>query len=370
MNKAQSTYLDLLRLLAAIGVFINHSATTLTPWVTPLISGHGSECVAVFFVLSGFVISYVAENRERDASTYIVARIGRLYSVALLAILVTLVADYAGNSINQEIYTRLSSEPRFYQAPSWPAVLSYLTFTNELWLTHKVVGTNSPYWSLGFEVPYYVIFGIALFARGNVRTILLGAAALIVGPKILAYLPLWLMGSLTFKLCERVKPSLLLGGLLMATSVLIYVATRTVLWQFFVPMYHPWSIWALAKGVIYFYPIGLAVAINLIGFSSVARHTEIKVFESGAISNSISWLAGASFTLYLMHLPLVFLAASVVPDIAKTPTHGVVSIFAIYAITLILAEFGERRKVAFRNAARYIFTRIPLARIKKGATPS
>lgn len=94
VQRGYSTYLDLLRLLAALAVFLGHASF-------PEFTGHTirmpdqlpHEAVIVFFVLSGYVISYVAQEREARAGSFFVSRAARIYSVAIPALIITLVVD-------------------------------------------------------------------------------------------------------------------------------------------------------------------------------------------------------------------------------------------------------------------------------------
>ena len=63
-----SVYLDLTRLCAAVLVFLMHSHYYLTPQLTYFVS-YGRESVAIFFVLSGFVIAFVSNEKRRIGAT-------------------------------------------------------------------------------------------------------------------------------------------------------------------------------------------------------------------------------------------------------------------------------------------------------------
>ena len=66
MNRATSLYLDLVRFTAALVVFFGHiCGSRFTGGLFWQVGPYADEAVDVFFVLSGFVIAYVAENRER-----------------------------------------------------------------------------------------------------------------------------------------------------------------------------------------------------------------------------------------------------------------------------------------------------------------
>ncbi|MES3043939.1 acyltransferase family protein, partial [Sphingomonas faeni] len=67
MTKNMSVYLSLLRFAAAIAVVLGHARAFVVPNLQNFLTIHGGEAVAVFFVLSGFVIRFVtAERGEKD----------------------------------------------------------------------------------------------------------------------------------------------------------------------------------------------------------------------------------------------------------------------------------------------------------------
>lgn len=101
MTQPLSLYLDLVRTMAAFIVVLSHLG------YGHLIGGHlwfftcfGNEAVMVFFVLSGLVIGYVTDRRELTLSHYATARMARLYSVILPAMVLTLILDGVGYAMN------------------------------------------------------------------------------------------------------------------------------------------------------------------------------------------------------------------------------------------------------------------------------
>ena len=81
-----SLYLDLVRFVAALSVFIAHSIQyNLYDGHVPL-ADYGHDAVIVFFVLSGLVISTTAARPTETWKTYLIARASRIYSVAIPAI--------------------------------------------------------------------------------------------------------------------------------------------------------------------------------------------------------------------------------------------------------------------------------------------
>ena len=88
-----SVYLDLVRFTAACFVYLYHSNQRwLVEPILPM-ANYGHTAVVVFFVLSGFVIAYVTDTKERDWPSYAASRLSRVYSVALPAVVLTLLLD-------------------------------------------------------------------------------------------------------------------------------------------------------------------------------------------------------------------------------------------------------------------------------------
>jgi len=348
LRSATSVYLDTLRWLAAVGVFLFHSGSFIAPWLLGVLRDQGSECVAVFFVLSGFVIRFVSLEKERSWPEYLRARAARLYSVTLIALVLTLGADAIGTRMNPEFYNQ---SDWFNPNTSVGDIVSYLTFTNEIWFRHSVVGSAQPYWSLGFEAAYYLFFAAAAYAGGWKRIALVILWAAIAGPKIVSALPLWLIGVATYEITRsaRFNPSFprLIGTALMIGSVAIYLLNKYEFWSYGAgALFKPDSLQALLHSAGFMTVVGVAVACNLVGFDLIARTG----FRWPSIfSRTIRWLAGGSFTLYLVHEPLFALARVTYPDVTTQRVLGSVIMVSVFCITLLVAELGERRKILFRR---------------------
>ena len=338
-----SLYLDALRLAAAFAVFLGHSKVLFFPALRlgPLF-GQAREAVAVFFVLSGFVIRFVTEEKEGDWTSYLVARCSRIYSVALVAVVLTLVADKIGSSWNAAYYDSLD----FYVPASLGSALQYLTFTNQLWFSHVIYGTDEPYWSLGFEVWYYVLFALAVFLPSRARIAAITLWLFICGPKIAAYLPLWLIGVAAYGAYSSYAPKWR-----RATACAVYVSTFPlyaaicfVLSKQTGNMYTTYDLLQEILNLGYFTAIGLLVAVNILAFDAVAGPRPVLGAKA---AKTLRWLAGASFTLYLMHQPLLIMISSLIPSSRTSATVGAACCAVTLLLVLLIAELGERRKKLF-----------------------
>jgi peptidoglycan/LPS O-acetylase OafA/YrhL len=105
MTPGLSIYLDLVR-VAALLVLLFHASYDRFGgnWLRPAFADSGQPAVIMFFVLSGFVIAWTADVKERTFNVYIVNRMARLWSVAVPALALTLFADKIGLAIDPKIY--------------------------------------------------------------------------------------------------------------------------------------------------------------------------------------------------------------------------------------------------------------------------
>ncbi|MEJ0017020.1 MAG: acyltransferase [Acetobacteraceae bacterium] len=351
MSRTTSIYLDAIRLTAALTVLFGHlSARRLTDGLLWQLGPIMEDAVTVFFVLSGFVIAYTADRSEQTAASYTIARAARIVSVAFPALLLTFVLDRIGSSLRPDLYGQWwGYEP---DGKLWQ-YLSGVLFLNRIWLSETVIGSNAPYWSLGYEVWYYVIFGVALFAPPRRRALGILATLVFVGPQIAASFPLWLLGVLGYRVCKARVLSTRTGFLLASGSLallLTYVCwghAHLVLPD--LPVLFPDQP-KLPRAYI----VGLLFIAHLIGFeaASYVSHT-----VPDRVARTIRWLAGATFSVYLYHLPIGQFLAVLMPWSPSSTATRVVILGGTLASTFLLAEITERRKPMWRHMIVTVFSR-------------
>lgn len=342
MSPALSVYLDLLRLIAAMMVLALHlNEPDITGNMVWRIAHHGTEGVVFFFVLSGFVISQVAASREQTVRSYVVARAARIYSVAVLAIPLTLIADAIGLRLMPGLYLHQN----FYNPNTgFLDILQSLTFVDELWFNHVIIGSNEPFWSLGFEVVYYAIFGAFMLVRGRMRYLWAALLLLIAGPKLAAYFLIWLLGYAAHRAVTRPRGlSAPLGAALWLASLVAYFVLHDhkpdVFGVFYGRFFTPDAL--TARTWAYYFVVGVIVALNLVGFAAISPALAGLARRVGP---AIRWSAGASFTLYLIHQPVLLALAAISPWPIGSLARLVFITVAVLAIILLAAELGERRK--------------------------
>jgi peptidoglycan/LPS O-acetylase OafA/YrhL len=309
MPLAFSLYLDLVRFGAAILVFLAHISLFTKGTILWRLEPYGGIAVTIFFVLSGYVIAYVVATRERTAKQYFVNRIARLYSVVLVALLVTLVFDKIGRYLNPEVYNRLIIE----KSESWQGYLSSLFFVNEFQVfgfNGIAPGSNAPFWSLSFEATYYIIAGLVLFSRNRIVGIIAALLILILAGKTIAILlPTWLLGYAIYNVQDKIKLEFLMGWFLFLFSGLA-ILTIPFFADLYLPQNNPFDIWfpynwlAYNRHFLNDYNTAIIFAIHLISarsifLNSIRIHSNIKVV--------IRWLGSLTFPLYCVHYPSLHL---------------------------------------------------------------
>ena len=220
MQAGLSVYLDLLRWIAAIMVVAGHLLTH-PYWVgvpVPGIDFH-NDAVIIFFVISEFVIAYVTQTRERQFGHYFCARLARLWSVAVPAIMLTILCDAIGLALRPQAYW---FAPPDFLSVAVNAVFSAL-FANQFYLldTPFQPGSNLPYWSMSYEFAYYLLFGVVFLTRSVRRWFWAALIVYLIGYRIVLLLPIWLAGVLVWRLRDCPLPSMM-GWALTVVPVLLY----------------------------------------------------------------------------------------------------------------------------------------------------
>ena len=332
-------------------VFLGHSsADRLTGGFLKFLEPLTVEAVSVFFVLSGFVIGFVASERETKAENYIVARAARIYSVALPALVLTFSFDAIGRVLAPTLYDR--SWGYLWDHRVWQFV-SGAFFINRFWGMNVPQGSDLAYWSLGCEVWYYFVFGLMLFLKGWRRSVAVPLTLLAVGPLTTLLFPLWLLGLGTYRLCKSAIVGKQTGKILYLGSLIVWIVYEaTVPWHHRLNRIVPYPLHR--PELIQDYIVGVLFATHLVGFHFMSNSMD---FISTRRGKAIRWLAGGSFSLYLLHQPIEQLLAATSNEAPASLVRRGLIIGGTLIIVYLLAELTERRKKPW-SAGFYALVRV------------
>lgn len=357
MNRELSAYFDFLRFFAALAVLLGHMEQDglYMSWL-PL-SRFSHAAVIVFFVMSGFIIYSTTVNAGRNATDYCIARASRIYSVALPAVIFSTLCAWL---FVQDIGPT-GTYPSNYTPPSVIDTFSSLLFLNESWLNPSILTLNDPFWSLCYEVWYYVIFGLWLFVPGFYRWPAAILAALIAGPAIIALFPIWLAGAWLAGNYERLRFSLSggLAALLFVLSLAVIVAIdllgidqaiKDSLHQ------HVAGFWRLegSQRLITDFAIAFALLVNIVAFCYMPEKFRAVFLR---FKNFFGYLAGFSFTLYLFHRPMTQLLGFYYPNTERSLVYSLLALSGLLLACLIISYVTERQLKGWRQLLRFILLR-------------
>ncbi|WNC68451.1 acyltransferase family protein [Thalassotalea nanhaiensis] len=300
MNNTLSIYFDFIRFVAALMVVHSH---ILTSGLIPLdlsIFEYGREAVIIFFVLSGYVISYTTKIKNTNLKDYFVARASRIYSVALPVILLAFIFGFFGAYFVPEAFSDFYqiNKPQIY-------IPFHLLFLGEVASFYEKPFLITPYWSLSYEVWYYVIFAIGFFCQGWKKIVLLVLLFLFLGFRLTLLFPIWYSGVLLYKLNQHLKLKRSLAWFLFILSLSLFVFFKSSgaieSLRHYTVSHWPDSLGALASAdrVLSDYIFCLLICIN---FASV---NGINFNLSSKIKGLIRGLSSYTFTLYLSHMLII-----------------------------------------------------------------
>jgi peptidoglycan/LPS O-acetylase OafA/YrhL len=333
-----SALLDVLRFGAACTVLLSHLGHAGLSVGLPDYSAAGHLAVAVFFVLSGFVIRYVTISRESTVNKFFVDRASRIYSVTVPALVITVACEFAAWNIWQ-YRPAMNSEPfPWHNLPL--QIGANLLFQSQDWGYEVNPLHNDAFWSLSFECLYYLAYGL-LFYRIRGRLPLCLLLLLVAGPSIALLFPVWLLGCLAFDMYQRLSASRLgvyLSSFVLTAMLSVLFAARVPLHNFAistdeahrtawlshllaqVPHSHfvfengrvPW----LSRASASFVGVGIVTAVFI--NCALVLLDRTRAHMPTAVWRWIRVVADSTFVLYLFHLPFLILIVTLM----GRPIHG------------------------------------------------
>jgi peptidoglycan/LPS O-acetylase OafA/YrhL len=342
MPPTLSIYLDLVR-FGACAVVVSHHAWPILFSAYP-IPWPGHDAVVVFFVLSGLVIAHATSRPNLTMSDYALQRAARILSVVVPALALSAVASVCVGGVGL-------GEPG---PPSSGWLDGMLRIAANLFCVAQIWGfdvgppLNAPFWSINFEIWYYALFGAWMFLTGLRRAITLATITLIVGPKILLMLPIWLLGAGLYyhrpHLSDRaavvamlMTSALALGFIQFDVSVLIRTKMIAV-WPTVMAELHS------ANQFVGDWLLALIVGANFAAAASMGRFGASLVTWARPIRAA----AGCTFSAYLYHIPLLALAY------LSLGLRSWVAFLAVAAGIVVLAQVTEGQLPAVRRLLHWL----------------
>ncbi|MGR9497178.1 acyltransferase family protein [Rhizobium leguminosarum] len=295
--------LDGLRGVAALLVVEAHIGF-IFPITAPHLVTLGDEAVGLFFALSGFLMAHLYGSRpvtRENVLDFLVSRFARIYPVYLAAVVFV-----AMLSIMQNL--------DFVQP-----IVGITDFVRHVFL----LGSSGVFWSIPPEIQFYLLFPVlwlCLARPHRYSGVIVGLTVVVVvdglvelpGPGIMlvSKLPYFLFGAIAGMMhshWNKWNPSAL-TGILTLFLLAVFFTYRHIL-SGFSPEF-----WSLQSAV------AAAVIVGL-----VARQPPIAAHVLAA--GPVRFLGKISFSLYLFHVPIMFLTRLTFDALMPEPALIVVTLF-------------------------------------------
>ncbi|TFB71608.1 acyltransferase [Cryobacterium sp. Hz9] len=316
------TSLDGLRGVAALVVMFHHLYLVAVPsivaaggsqpgsvywWVsrTPLkILTAGSEAVLVFFVLSGLVVALPALRKSRYSwAGFLSGRIARIYlpvwaSLAIGTALIWLLPRDLG-----------AVTPGSWLATSNAASTTPASLLNQMSLTAASYGVNNVLWSLRWELAFSVLLPLFAAVAFLVRrrwllalcvALALSLLGLVTNIDALRYLPVFFVGTLMAVRLDAIRewtrrrlqrPHARLWGIVLVVGSLLLLVAGWLAQPIAVPGTLPGRV---------FTQLAVCGAAGL-----VLAAVGVPFLRRALESRPSQWLGRVSFSLYLVHVPIL-----------------------------------------------------------------
>ncbi|MFI6295016.1 acyltransferase family protein [Nonomuraea sp. NPDC050790] len=374
---ARLAWLDALRGLGALAVVGEHLLTWAMPWLRPTSFNLGMYGVLVFFLVSGYIIP-VSLERKGDVRAFWISRFFRLYPLYLAVIAIVLILSF-WLPVRREV-------PR---DPS--ALASHATMLLDVVGAGGLVNTM---WTLSYEMVFYLLVA-ALFVAGvrvgrGAVAVAFAAAAMAAGLMLtnapltgawlswvsLAVFVLGLTCVMTgyFRTAAAVVLGVMALSLLLTASPTPWFGAAILSVMFAGTAIHRW-----AHGIGRLWPV--AVAAILVALTPVwardagwwwvqprvwittivlaaATFAVGMLLRDRRLPRSLVWLGVISYSLYLLHLPILTGVIAVTGDLRWAPAPLQIGVSLLCLLLILPASWLTYRYLErpMQNYARRLTT--------------
>lgn len=349
INSESSRLFDVLRGTAALLVVLGHcrhhsakifnlppSGDSIIEKLLLIPSSFGMESVAVFFVLSGFLVGgqtiRLVKNNQFIWLEFLTKRLSRLWTVLLPGIIFTWI-------LIEVSFPRIQN---YSDIPTMQAATCNIAFLQESWCSPFL--NNDSLWSLSYEFWFYIIFaGITLmvsniisrhYSAAIVGFSIVLCVLFIFGFKLLFLFPAWLIGAF-----------IAWGGPKLSTFNRVIKRKgylNVLLSIFFI------SFFSVISNILGFNKVELTlfVSIPTALFIYVAMYVEGEPrFAKPFIDLGVE-IGHRSFSIYVFHLPVAIFLLKLIKDSnwaenLSLPTLTYITFIISIPITLILWKLTE-----------------------------
>ena len=307
----------------------------------------GDDAVRIFIIISGFVITNLLLVKKESYALYIARRGLRIFPAYLICLfLAIMIAPLSYEALGNYVFTLPVQQKHFidqavqYHDRLLPHLLAHLTLIQGA-IPNSVMPESEymflpPAWSLSLEWQFYLIAPIWLFLirKLPVLTVLLSLLAVLLYNRYFTW--------------RFYSPSFLPGA---ALWFLIGIGTRIAVGSLRKLPRYPWPYVLGFAGLLLLSPalIPVVVWVGLVAYFMQEQ-------QWGLFDSRLARALGArSYSVYILHLPLLFASAYAALVLWRLPPWPAVAVIAVCTLvgTLVGSEILHRAVEApFINIAK------------------
>lgn len=347
ISEKSSFFLDVLRIVSAEFVLVAHFTDYHEDHYLRLIfKDAGVYSVGVFFILSGLLITNSVWNKKAvkkkySFKDYFIDRFFRIYSALLPALVIGIIVDIIANQtqglplINNSIGVFAGNALMLQEYPIFTELSYYLPLEIGQMLRMPFMGSNLPLWTLSIEWWIYMFFGwillrkkrvtwsywlvFALFAVVPLFQLFIGTR---MGPGLTLF---WILGLVIAVLLRSKKEAVIKASnskLLTLISVVLAMSSYGM------------GFWRIA-----------IFATAIVIFQVLMRNSKGSVNRK--LDRTIKISANYSFTLYLVHFPIVRLISGMETEFS-VEFLLIINLLVCNVAALVIAYLFENRHKVFK----------------------
>ena len=363
LNENQVMYLDVLRALAAETVLVSHATRfwqSLQPAAAPAFG------VLLFFLISGFLITRSVQNRWDVPGfgfrSYAIERFARIYTAMVPAICLVAIVDAfsadTGHFENADRLTVVNWFGNLAMLQDFPVFLVARRALGDSDWFIRPFGSAQPFWTLSIEWWIYIVFGwVALVRLRGQRLVFwghLGLAFAIVTPAY--HFAAGYADGLTLYWMTGMAASLFYPALVRLTGHA--AAAAGLSWRQLILLGTSTCLAAMAirlarNNTAYEYAFTIftagAIFLPLYGLERAVRPV------AAWLRRAVAFVAGYSYSLYLIHATIIIYWASLRPDTTQSPTTFLAILVVANAAAILFWGAFERHYPAVGRALKRRF---------------
>lgn len=368
MPKIYFPNLNSLRFIAAFLVIIHHVELIKfllgveSYWKVPAINALGKLGVILFFVLSGFLITYLLLSEEEKTKTisikdFYMRRILRIWPLYYLIVFLSFFV-----LSRFHIFDIPAWSAHFFEHFSWKLILFMLFLPNLAFILYPPIPCAFPAWSVGVEEQFYLLWPVLMKKIKHKEFLLY---CIIIGYFLMrtygfVFIKRYLLWNSTMDIVSAFFDNFSINSMAIGGLLAYYLFKNHFVLKYLFNRYFQFAVYGLT-----FYFLTHGTSISYFNFEIYSILFGIIILNLAANKNSIlhleykwlHYLGSISYGLYLYHPLAILIAIKLL--LFFSFSHWLPIYLLSFLLTILLAGLSYRFYEQYFIRKKIRFTKIP-----------